>query len=130
MIKIVDGLKYTDTHEWLKIQANNIFVIGITDYAQDLLGEIVFVDLPKPGLHVLANQAILVLEAVKSAEDVYSPFIGEVIEINMALKDAPGRINQDPYGEGWLFKIQTVVTSEQIKFMDAKTYQQQIEKQV
>ncbi|MCD6045893.1 MAG: glycine cleavage system protein [Gammaproteobacteria bacterium] len=100
-------LRYTTTHEWVRIE-NDTATIGITEHAQSLLGDLVYVDLPpvKKGLAVGDDAAVV--ESVKAAADVYSPVDGEVIEVNAALNDKPELINQDPYGAGWLFKVKLV----------------------
>jgi glycine cleavage system H protein len=97
-------LKYTKTHEWVRLEGD-VAVVGITDFAQDALGDVVFVDLPQVGKKVEAAAAVAVVESVKTASDIYAPLSGEIIEVNSALSDKPELINQSPYGEGWLFKM-------------------------
>lgn len=97
-------LKYTKTHEWVRLEGD-VAVVGITDFAQDALGDVVFVDLPQVGKKVEAAAAVAVVESVKTASDIYAPLSGEIIEVNSALSDKPELINQLPYGEGWLFKM-------------------------
>lgn len=97
-------LKYTKTHEWVRLEGD-VAVVGITDFAQDALGDVVFVDLPQVGKKVEAAAAVAVVESVKTASDIYAPLSGEIIEVNSALTDKPELINQSPYGEGWLFKM-------------------------
>lgn len=97
-------LKYTKTHEWVRLEGD-VAVVGITDFAQDALGDVVFVDLPQTGKAVEAGSAVAVVESVKTASDIYAPLSGEIIEVNSALSDKPELINQSPYAEGWLFKM-------------------------
>jgi glycine cleavage system H protein len=97
-------LKYTKSHEWVRLEGD-VAVVGITDYAQDALGDVVFVDLPQVGKAVEAGSAVAVVESVKTASDIYAPVAGEILEVNSALSDKPELINQSPYGEGWLFKM-------------------------
>jgi glycine cleavage system H protein len=97
-------LKYTKTHEWVRLEGD-VAVVGITDFAQDALGDVVFVDLPQIGRTVEAGAAVAVVESVKTASDIYAPLSGEIIEVNSALSDKPELINQSPYAEGWLFKM-------------------------
>lgn len=100
-------LLFTATHEWVSGQAPGVVTVGISEHAQDLLGDLVFVDLPEVGQHLTTGDEVVVLESVKTAADVYAPIAGEVLEINSALADNPSLVNQHPYSEGWLFKIKT-----------------------
>ena len=104
MTQVQDGLHYTSTHEWIRIEPNNIAYIGITDHAQNLLGDMVLVDLPEVGAFIDSGDECAVVESVKAASDVFSPLTGEVIAHNEQLLQSPGMVNQDPYGDGWLFK--------------------------
>jgi glycine cleavage system H protein len=97
-------LKYARSHEWVRLEGD-VAVVGISDFAQDALGDVVFVDLPAVGKKVEAGAAVAVVESVKTASDIYAPVAGEIIEVNTALSDKPELINQSPYGEGWLFKM-------------------------
>lgn len=97
-------LKYTKTHEWVRLEGD-VAVVGITDFAQEALGDVVFVDLPQTGKAVEAGSAVAVVESVKTASDIYAPLSGEIIEVNSALSGKPELINQSPYAEGWLFKM-------------------------
>ena len=97
-------MKFTKDHEWLRLDGD-VATVGITDHAQNALGDVVFVDLPEPGRSVAAGEAIAVVESVKAASDVYAPIAGKVVEVNAALVDNPALINQEPTGEGWFFKI-------------------------
>ncbi|MBO1436544.1 glycine cleavage system protein GcvH [Meiothermus sp. CFH 77666] len=97
-------LKYTKSHEWVRLEGD-VAVVGITDFAQDALGDVVFVELPQVGKVAEAGVAVAVVESVKTASDIYAPVAGEIIEVNAALGDKPELLNQSPYGEGWLFKM-------------------------
>ncbi|MCS7068884.1 MAG: glycine cleavage system protein GcvH [Meiothermus sp.] len=97
-------LKYTQSHEWVRLEGD-VAVVGITDFAQDALGDVVFVELPPVGKTAEAGATVAVVESVKTASDIYAPVAGEIIEVNSALADKPELLNQSPYGEGWLFKM-------------------------
>ena len=97
-------MKFTKDHEWLRIESDAA-TVGITDHAQNALGDVVFVDLPEPGREVQTGEAIAVVESVKAASDVYAPINGKIVEVNAALVDKPGLVNQAPTGEGWFFRI-------------------------
>src|SRR5436190_24166025 len=99
------NLKYTKSHEWVRREADGTLTVGITDHAQDLMGDLVYVELPEKGRKVSVGKEVAVVESVKAASDVYSPVSGEVTVANSALADGPETINKDPYGEGWMFKI-------------------------
>lgn len=126
MKNLPELLKYTYTHEWVKLEENNIACIGITDHAQTLLGDIVFVELPSLEKKVKKAEEICVLESVKAAADVYSPLSGEIIQINSALSNTPDLINSDPYGEGWLFRIRFSEVNELESLLNPESYQEQI----
>lgn len=100
-----EQLKYAKSHEWVRVEDNGELTIGITDHAQDQLGDVVFADLPAVGQNLAAEQACMLLESVKAASDIYMPVSGKIIAVNTALEDAPENINEAPYGDGWLFKI-------------------------
>lgn len=100
-----EDLKYTKEHEWVRDNGDGTLTVGITDHAQDSLGDLVFVELPEVGSQVKAGDACAVVESVKAASDIYSPVSGEVTEANETLGDVPETINEDPYGEGWIFKL-------------------------
>ena len=119
-------LKYVASHEWLRQEADGTITVGITHHAQDLLGDVVYVELPEVGSNVEADDEIAVVESVKAASDVYAPIAGEIIEINEALVDAPETVNADPYGEGWFFKIKPANSSDYDGLMDADEYQDSI----
>ena len=114
-------MKFTPTHEWIEIQ-NGIATIGITAYAQQELGEVVFIQLPKLHLVIKAGAEVAVLESTKAASDLYSPVSGEVVEVNGALSSDPGLINRDPEGKGWLFKVRGVPPEEMSRFMNRDEY--------
>ena len=102
---IPDDLRYTKTHEWVKIEDDGTLLVGITDHAQGLLGDMVYVEAPEEGREVDAEEACAVVESVKAASDIYSPVAGEVVEGNEALGDTPEVVNSDPYGDGWIMRI-------------------------
>jgi len=117
---------YAATHEWLLPLTADTVTVGISDYAQNALGDVVHADLPALGTQVVAEQACCVLESVKAASDVHAPVTGEIIEINSKLNDTPELINDDPYGEGWLFRIKTINVHD-AKLMTAQEYEANIE---
>lgn len=119
-------LKYTATHEWVRLEENNIACVGITAYAQGLLGDIVYVELPAIKKNLKQREEACVLESVKAAADVYAPLSGVVTEINTALDNSPELINANSYEEGWLFRLQLSDSSELAHLLDFTTYQQQI----
>jgi len=121
-----DDLKYTEEHEWILVE-EEIATVGITDFAQDQLGDVVFVELPEVGTQVVAGKAFGVVESVKAVSDIYAPLSGEVIEINEELVDTPETINTSPYEDGWMIKIQIKDASEVDELLDADTYQGLIE---
>ena len=122
---IPEQLKYAKTHEWVRVEGDTAWV-GITDHAQAELTELVFVELPEVGRTVSAGQPCAVVESVKTASDIYAPLSGEVIEVNQALTDDPGKVNADAFGEGWFFKVRMSAPSELDSLMDAASYQSQI----
>ena len=119
--KIVDGLKYTRKHEWARPEGNTA-VVGLTDFAQDKLGEIVFVELPDMGAEVVAGKGSAVIESVKAVADLYAPLDGTVVEVNEDLLDQPEMINSDPYEGGWVYKIEMKDTSQLDSLMDEAAY--------
>lgn len=118
-------LKYTTDHEWAKVQGN-VATVGITDYAQGELGDIVYVELPEVGETLEKGSAFGTIEAVKAVADLFAPLSGKVSEINEALEDAPETINQDPYGAGWMLKIEISDAGEVGELMDAAAYEEHI----
>ena len=123
MSNIPADLKYVKSHEWVKKQADGSVIVGITDHAQHALGDLVFVEVPKAGRKLAANEACAVVESVKAASDVYAPIAGEVIESNATLANAPETLNQDPYGAGWMWKLQPSNPSDVDALLDAAGYQ-------
>jgi glycine cleavage system H protein len=122
MSNIPVDLKYVKSHEWVRVNEDGTMTVGISDSAQDQLGDMVFVELPEVGASVTAEEACAVVESVKAASDVYAPVSGEVVEANEALGDSPETVNQDPYGDGWIFRIQPADASEIDALMDAEAY--------
>lgn len=116
-------LRYTVTHEWVRVESDGTVTVGVTDHAQHLLGDLVFVELPKLDKSVQPGQEIAVVESVKTAADVYSPVSGTVVAVNDALQATPGQVNADPYGQGWLFRIKITDKAELEKLLDAQKYQ-------
>lgn len=120
--EVPEGLYYTKEHEWIKMEGNNCR-IGVTDYAQKSLHEIVFVDLPKAGAKVTQSQSLGSVESVKAVADVFAPVSGEVKETNMKLADAPELVNQQPYGDGWIVVVEPASLDDEIKgLLDSKGY--------
>ncbi len=105
MSEVPGDLKYAKSHEWVRLESDGTVTVGITDHAQELLGDMVFVELPEVGASLDAEQDCAVVESVKAASDVYAPIAGEVVAVNEALEDAPETVNQDPYNDGWLFRM-------------------------
>lgn len=118
-------LKFTEDHEWLRIEGE-VATIGITEYAQQQLGDVVFVDLPSPGKILEKGAAAAVVESVKAASEVYSPVTGEVVENNRSLIAEPGLVNSEPMGKGWFFKVRIASPSELDALIDEAAYQQRI----
>jgi len=125
--KVPSELRYTQTHEWIRMEDDGTLVVGITDHAQAQLGELVFADLPDVGVNVSASDEVCVIESVKAASDVYSPVSGKIIEVNEDLEEAPGLVNSDPYGDGWLFKIDPDDLEELSELLDAEAYGEYLE---
>ena len=117
-----EDYKYSKDHEWLRLE-DDICVVGITDYAQDELGEVVFVELPEAGQTFDAHDEIGSIESVKAVAEVYTPISGEVVEVNGALEEAPETVNKDAHGDGWLVKIRLSSTDELAELMDVEAYQ-------
>lgn len=127
MSKIPSDLKYTKSHEWVRALPDGNVEIGISDHAQDALGDLVFVEVPEAGRTVTAGEAFAVVESVKAASDVYSPLAGEVIEGNADLAATPELVNQDPYGNGWLLRLKPADKSALAKLLDAAAYTKHLE---
>ena len=114
-------VKYTNEHEWIRVDGD-VGTIGITNYAQEQLGDVVFVDVPQVGRKVTKGESIAVVESVKAASDIFAPVSGEIVEANGALTDAPGDVNAEPMGKGWFFKIRLSNKSELTGLMDEPAY--------
>ena len=121
MSGVPDDLHYTESHEWIRIEGERA-VVGITDYAQDALTDVVWVELPEVGAKVGAMEQCASVESVKSVSEIYAPGSGEIVESNEALEDTPEAINQDPYGEGWIFTLRMDDASQVEDLLDAATY--------
>jgi glycine cleavage system H protein len=122
MSNIPVELKYSKSHEWVRQNDDGSVTVGISDNAQDQLGDMVFIELPEVGQSVSAEEACAVVESVKAASDVYAPVSGEVVEVNDSLTDSPEAVNQDAYGEGWLFRVQPSDAAELDTLMDSDAY--------
>ena len=122
MSKQPTDLKYSKSHEWARDEGDGTVTVGITDHAQELLGDLVFVELPEVGTPVAAEGECAVVESVKAASDIYSPVSGEIIEVNQALADAPESINEDAYGAGWIFKVKLSDATQLQNLLDADGY--------
>ena len=126
MSEIPEGLIYTKEHEWIKVEGNEI-TVGITDYAQNALTDVVWVELPELGVSVKSMDSFANVESVKSVSEIYAPISGEVIEINEDLEDAPETVNSDPYGEGWICRMSMDNPGELDALLDAAGYKSLIE---
>ncbi|WP_339806903.1 glycine cleavage system protein GcvH [uncultured Marinobacter sp.] len=122
MSDVPPDLKYIDTHQWVRVADDGTGVVGITDFAQEQLGDVVYIGLPEVGETVNGGEEAGVAESVKSASDVFSPVTGEVLAINERLEDEPETVNEDPYGEGWLFKVRLADPGELDSLLDAAGY--------
>ncbi len=123
MANIPAELKYIASHEWIRDEGNDVVTIGVTDFAQEQLGDVVFVELPEVGAQIAKDDAIAVVESVKAASDIYAPVTGEVIEVNEALADEPEKVNEAPYGEAWFFKVKLSDTAELDALLTADQYE-------
>ena len=122
MSEVQEGLKYAKSHEWIRDEGDGVVTIGITAHAQELLGDMVFIELPEVETTVTAENECAVVESVKAASDVYAPVNGEVMEVNSALEDKPELVNQDCYGDGWLFRIMPGDIADVDALMSADAY--------
>ena len=129
MSNIPDDLHYTKTHEWVKQDADGTVTVGVSDHAQNLLGDMVFIELPDVGAEYNTGDDCAVVESVKAASDVYCPVSGEIIEVNEGLVDAPEMVNQDPYGDGWLFKLKPNDAGEVEDLLNAEAYKELAEEE-
>ena len=127
MSHIPEDLKYSSSHTWCEIQDDGLIRIGITDYAQEELGDIVFVELPEVGRNCASGEECAVVESVKSASDIYCPVSGEIVEVNNDLEDMPEKINSDPYVDGWIFMLRPEDETELEDLMDVNAYNELIE---
>jgi glycine cleavage system H protein len=125
-MQIPEELRYSSDHEWIRVEGNRARV-GITDFAQDALGDVVFVDLPEVGTDASAGSSVSEVESTKSVSDIYAPVSGTIAEVNAELGDAPERLNDDPYGEGWIFVIELQDPSELDALLDAAGYRSLVE---
>lgn len=124
MAEIPNNLKFLDSHEWARLEEDGTVTVGISDHAQGLLGDIVFVELPDTGKLINKKDDIAIVESVKAASDVYSPLSGEIVSVNEALNDNPELINSSPYDDGWFFKIKPQNNDELEDLLDAEAYAQ------
>ncbi|WP_343552422.1 glycine cleavage system protein GcvH [Pantoea sp.] len=127
MSNVPSELKYRDSHEWVRKEADGTFTVGITEHAQDLLGDMVFVDLPDVGATFAAGDDCAVAESVKAASDIYAPLSGEIVAVNDQLGDSPELVNSAPYADGWLFRIKASDESELDAMLDADAYKASID---
>jgi len=127
MNNIPSELKYAKSHEWVRDEGDGCVTVGITDHAQEQLGDLVFVELPQPGGQVRAGDECAVVESVKAASDVYSPVSGEILEVNTELADSPEAINSDAFGSGWMFKVRLDDPEELDSLLDADDYEELLE---
>lgn len=129
MAQVVEELKYTNDHEWAH-EEGEVLVIGITDYAQDSLGEIVYIELPSEGDEITKGDPFGAVESTKAVSDLYAPVSGDVVEVNEVLLDSPELINSDPYGEGWMIKVKVYDPGELDELMDFEGYTDFVEKEI
>lgn len=122
MSKVLEELKYTKTHEWVRRDEDGILTVGITDHAQDLLGDMVFIELPEAGANYGTGDDCAVVESVKAASDIYCPVAGEIVAINEALTESPQKVNEDPFDTAWLFKIKPEDPGEMDELLDSEAY--------
>ncbi|WP_394131875.1 glycine cleavage system protein GcvH [Shewanella maritima] len=129
MSNIPAELKYASSHEWIRKEADGSYTVGITEHAQELLGDMVFVELPEVGDSVSAGEDCAVAESVKAASDIYAPISGEVVAINESLEDSPELVNSDAFGDGWFFRVMPTDESEIDGLLDADGYQEVIDEE-
>lgn len=122
MSQVPAELKYNDSHEWVRLEADGTVTVGITDHAQEALGDVVFVETPAVGSELSAGSSAGVVESVKAASDIYSPIDGAVLATNPALEGSPELVNSDPYGEGWMFRLQPANPAQINDMLDAAAY--------
>ncbi|MEJ2131282.1 MAG: glycine cleavage system protein GcvH [Gammaproteobacteria bacterium] len=124
MSETPEELRYLESHEWARLEEDGTVTVGISDFAQDALGDVVYVELPELGSELDAGQEAGVVESVKAASDIYCPVAGSVVAVNGALEDAPDAVNSDPYGEGWMFRIDPNDASELDQLLNADAYRE------
>ncbi len=124
MSEFPSDLRYAQSHEWARQESDGVIAVGITDHAQDALGDVVFVELPEVGQEVESGEEAGVVESVKAASDIYAPVAGTVLAVNEALEDAPETVNQDPYGDGWFFRVQARDGTDLDALLDADAYKE------
>lgn len=127
MSNVPTELKYATSHEWVRAEGNGIYSVGITEHAQELLGDMVFVDLPEVGREVSAGEECAVAESVKAASDIYAPISGEIVAVNAELESSPELVNSEPYAAGWLFQIKASDEADLDSLLDADGYQATLE---
>jgi glycine cleavage system H protein len=127
MSNIPSELKYATSHEWVRNEGDGIVTVGITEHAQELLGDMVFVELPEVGETVSTGDDVAVAESVKAASDIYAPVTGEIVEVNEDLEDSPELVNSDAFGDGWMFKIRIEDAGELESLLDAEGYENSID---
>jgi len=119
MAQVPAELKYVASHEWIRDEGDGVYTVGVTDFAQEQLGDVVFVELPEVGAEVNKDDAIAVVESVKAASDIYAPLSGEIVEINEMLVDEPEKVNEEPYDSAWFFKVKVSEASEVEELLSA-----------
>ena len=124
MSETPEELRYLESHEWARLEEDGTVTVGISDFAQDALGDVVYVELPEIGAEVHPGQEAGVVESVKAASDIYSPLAGSVMAVNEALEEGPEVVNADPYGDGWMFKIEPRDTADMDQLLDAQAYRE------
>ena len=127
MSNVPNDLKYVSSHEWVRLEDDGSVTVGITDHAQELLGDVVYVELPEIESEVALDDEIAVVESVKAASDIFAPISGTIIEVNEALEDQPELVNSSPYDDGWMFKMKPSEESELNNLLDAEAYSAEIE---
>lgn len=127
MSELRDELRYLSSHEWARVESDGTVTVGITDHAQEALGDVVYVEVPEVGAEVLAGQEAGVVESVKAASDIFSPISGEVISVNESLEETPEMVNSSPYDDGWFYKVQPSELGELENALDIEAYKALIE---
>jgi len=120
-------VRYAESHEWVKVLEDNVIEVGISDYAQESLGDVVFVELPEVGTQVSAKDECCAVESVKAASDIYAPVAGEIIAVNEALEDSPELLNESPFEDGWMFRIKISPDEDFAGLMDADAYKESVD---